>query len=223
LVIDPSDASQNTWYVCVWSGWGGPANDLGALFRTTDRGLTWSQLTDDYQFHRVSSVIIDPNDAETMYLTTEGQGLWVTHEKSDAHPSWTLVDSYPFHHPERVFFNPNDSKEMWVASFGNGMRMGKLGGPNAVNDEKQAPLQLHILGNPTGENLTLEVMPPHPGEASLALFDGQGRMVKDFGKKQFAGGMERLSLPVSGIAAGVYFLKMEMDTVGSAVVKVVVR
>ncbi|TAK47729.1 MAG: hypothetical protein EPO28_01775 [Saprospiraceae bacterium] len=221
LVIDPSDASQNTWYVCVWSGWGGPANDLGALFRTTDRGLTWSQLTDDYQFLRVSSVTIDPNDAQTMYLTTEGQGLWVTHNKSAAHPSWTLVDSYPFHHPERVFFNPNDSKEMWVASFGNGMRVGNTGGPNAVKDEKLPALQLRLLGNPAGEHLDLEVTAERPGKASLVLFDGQGRVVRDFGKKHLAGGTERLSLPVGGLAAGVYFLKMEMEEGGSAV-KVVV-
>ena len=31
VVIDPSDPTQNTWYVGVYSGWGGNANDLGGL------------------------------------------------------------------------------------------------------------------------------------------------------------------------------------------------
>lgn len=75
LVIDPFDAAQNTWYACVWSGWGGPANDLGRLFRTTDRGQNWQPMTADDQFLRVSSVTIDPNDPETMYLCTETQGF----------------------------------------------------------------------------------------------------------------------------------------------------
>ena len=209
LIVDPADPVQNTWYACVWSGWGGPANDLGALFRTTNRGVTWTQITGDYQFHRVSSVTIDPNDAETMYLTTEGQGLWVTHNKIAAQPAWELVESYPFHHTERVFFNPNDPKEMWIASFGNGMRVGKLGVPNAVKFEKRASLQLRLLGNPAGESLAVEVTATAPGKASFILADGQGKTVRDFGKKQLAGGMERLNLPVSGLATGVYFLKIE--------------
>ncbi len=124
LVVDPTDPSQNTWYACVWSGWGGPANDLGGLYRTTDRGQTWAPMTADGQFHRVSSVTIDPNDPETIYLTTEEQGLWVSHNKSAAVPTWELVSAYHFHHPERVFFNPYDSKDLWVVSFGDGMSHG---------------------------------------------------------------------------------------------------
>ena len=124
LVIDPNDATQNTWYACVWSGWGGPANDLGRLWRTTDRGQNWQPMTAAGQFLRVSSVTIDPMDAEKMYLTTENQGLWLTKNKSAPSPTWSLVEAYPFQHVNRVFFNPFKPAEMWVASFGNGMRVG---------------------------------------------------------------------------------------------------
>ncbi|MGZ3930632.1 MAG: hypothetical protein ACXVP0_04525, partial [Bacteroidia bacterium] len=31
IVIDPNDATQNTWYAGVFSGWGGPPNGLGGL------------------------------------------------------------------------------------------------------------------------------------------------------------------------------------------------
>jgi hypothetical protein len=33
IVIDPSDPTQNTWYVCVFSGWGGAPNGLGGLYK----------------------------------------------------------------------------------------------------------------------------------------------------------------------------------------------
>ena len=33
ILIDPNDATQSTWYVCVYSGWGGPPNGLGGLYR----------------------------------------------------------------------------------------------------------------------------------------------------------------------------------------------
>jgi hypothetical protein len=42
VVIDPTDASQNTWYAGVYSGWGGLANDLGGLYKTKNRGLSWT-------------------------------------------------------------------------------------------------------------------------------------------------------------------------------------
>ncbi len=124
LVIDPNDATQNTWYACVWSAWGGNGNDLGRLWRTTNRGVSWQAMTAANQFLRVSSVTIDPSDAETMYLTTEDQGFWVTHNKSAASPTWTRVEAYPHQHPSRVFFNPFNTKEMWVAGFGWGMAVG---------------------------------------------------------------------------------------------------
>lgn len=223
LVIDSDDPSQNTWYTCVWSGWGGPANDLGALFRSTDRGLNWTQITADYQFHRVSSLTIDPNDTETLYLTTEDQGLWVTHDKSAAQPSWELVDSYPFHHTERVFFNPYDSKEMWVASFGNGMRVAKFDDPNAISELRKPTIHLQILGNPAAASLSLEVSVEKPGQASLLLSDVQGRVVRDYGKKLLATGTEYITLLVDGLAAGVYFLKIETEEGEMKVEKIILR
>jgi photosystem II stability/assembly factor-like uncharacterized protein len=206
LLIDTADPAQNTWYACVWSGWGGPANDLGALFRTTDRGLTWTQLTADYQFHRVSSVTIDPYDAQTMYLTTEGQGLWVTHNKNAAQPAWELVDSYPFHHPERVFFNPFNQKEMWVASFGNGMRVGQLG-VTATGAKRISSGALQIAGNPSTALLTLSFDSDHTGALLIEICDAKGQVVQQFLEKKetalFTKNYDLGSLP-----AGTYFIRL---------------
>jgi hypothetical protein len=123
IVIDPSDPSQNTWYVAVFSGWGGAPNGRGGLFRTTDRGANWTKLTGS-QFDRVTSITFNPLIPTQAYLTTEVQGLWISNNMNAAIPAWTLVDNYPFRQPERVFFNPYNSNEIWVSSFGNGMKMG---------------------------------------------------------------------------------------------------
>lgn len=175
LVIDPSDPTQSTWYAAVWSGWGGPANDLGRLYRTTDRGLTWAPLTSPGQFHRVSSVTIDPLEPETMYLTTEGQGLWVCHDKSSSSPSWSLVDAYPFGHPERVFFNPYKQDELWVASFGNGMRRG-LSNSTPVNQPVAQDPSIRIVENPA--NAWLYLTCQDDLNHSIDLLDLYGRVIK---------------------------------------------
>lgn len=126
IVIDPSDPTQNTWYVCVFSGWGGPPNGLGGLYKTTNRGTNWTKLTGS-QFDRVTSITFNPLDSLQAYLTTETQGLWMSGDMNNAMPAWTLVETYPFRQPERVFFNPFNKTEIWVTSFGNGMRTGNTG------------------------------------------------------------------------------------------------
>lgn len=126
IIIDPSDPTQNTWYVCVFSGWGGAPNGLGGLYKTTNRGGNWTKLTGT-QFDRVTSVTFNPALPTQAYLTTEVQGLWVSSNMNTATPTWTLVNSYNFRQPERVFFNPFNSNEVWVTSFGNGLKVGSNG------------------------------------------------------------------------------------------------
>lgn len=126
IIIDPRDETQNTWYVCVFSGWGGAPNGLGGLYKTTNRGGNWTKLTSS-QFDRVTSITFNPQDLNQAYLTTEMQGLWLSTDMNNATPTWSLVTGYPFRQPERVYFNPYNPTEMWVSSFGNGMRVANTG------------------------------------------------------------------------------------------------
>ncbi len=125
IVLDPSDATQNTWYVSVFSGWGGAPNGLGGLYKTTNRGGSWTKLTGS-QFDRVTSITFNPTNAQEAYLTTEVQGLWRSANMNAPTPTWALVSEYPFRQPERVFFNPYKTNEIWITSFGNGLKMGTV-------------------------------------------------------------------------------------------------
>jgi len=124
LVVDPYDATQSTWYVGVFSGWGGAPNGLGGLYRTRDRGLNWTRVLDS---DRVTSIGISPTDRNEAYVTTEVEGLWHTADLDAASPSFAQDPAYPFRQPERVFWNPHDTTEIWMTSFGNGLRVGHEG------------------------------------------------------------------------------------------------
>jgi hypothetical protein len=125
LVIDPYDLSQNIWYACVFSGWGGPPNGLGGLYRSTNRGVSWTRIN---SLDRVTSCTFSPSNSNEMYLTTETEGLWYSGNVNVPAPVFTAVTSYPFRQPERVFFNPYNPNELWVTSFGNGLRVGNTCG-----------------------------------------------------------------------------------------------
>ena len=136
IIIDPHDANQNTWYAGVWSGWGGPPNGLGGLYKTTNRGQSWTRIN---SLDRVSSLTINPNDADDAYLTTEVNGLWHTENLNSATPTFTLVENYPFRQPERVSFNPHNPDEIWVNNFGNGLFVGEI-----PDDGSPQPGQLQL-------------------------------------------------------------------------------
>jgi hypothetical protein len=120
LVVDPHDPAQDTWYAAVFSHWGAPPNEVGGLYRTLDRGLTWARVSDLY---RVESVAVDPDDPDLAWLTTETEGLWRTSNLRDPQPVFVRDPDYPFGHPVRVFSNPFDHDEVWTTSFGNGLRV----------------------------------------------------------------------------------------------------
>jgi len=137
IVLDPGDTAQNTWYVAVFSGWGGPPNGLGGLYRTVDRGAHWTRVN---SLDRVTSVTFDPLHSGQAFLTTETDGLWHTANLRAPSPAITRVNSYPFRQPERVFFNPYDPGQVWVASFGHALMVGftdvLTAGPDFNSDGK---------------------------------------------------------------------------------------
>ncbi len=122
LTVDPHDSSQQTFYVGVYSGWGGPPNGLGGLYKSTNRGQSWTRILD---LDRIGSCAIHPVNPAEMYVATETEGLWYTANLNAPNPDFEQLPSYPFRHPERIFFNPYDVHEIWVTSFGGGVRVGR--------------------------------------------------------------------------------------------------
>lgn len=122
IVVDPNDPTQNTWYVGVFSN----NNGLGGLYRTVNRGISWTKLTNSGDIDRVTSITIDPNNGNQAFVTTENDGLWFTTNLNDANPTFTQLTNFHFRQPERVFFNPFNTTEVWVTTFGNGMYVGTM-------------------------------------------------------------------------------------------------
>ncbi len=192
VVIAPGDPAQNTWYAGVFSGWGGAPNGLGGLYRTTNRGQSWTKLTAT-QFDRVTSVTFNPSNAKQAYLTTEQQGLWVTGDITVANPVFTPVEHYDYRQPERVFFNPYKPAEIWVTSFGNGMRVGTQ--TVTGTDDISLTNTLELFPNPASDVVVLQ----SEAAGRLDLFNAAGRLLRSFPVES---GRNRLSL--AGLEPGLY-------------------
>lgn len=128
IVVDPHDPAQQTWYACVFNGWGGPPNNKGGLYRTTDRGQNWTQIFSNANMPsglaNVDSISIDPNTPGTAWMTTEIDGLWFTQNLNAASPTWEEIENFPFRQPTRVTFDSSTPGKVWVTTFGQGLVVG---------------------------------------------------------------------------------------------------
>ena len=219
IVIDPNDASQNTWYVGVFSGWGGAPNGLGGLYKTINRGTSWTKLTNASIIDRVTSCTFNPNDPDQIYMTTETNGLWISNNINASSPAFSLVSSYPFQQPERVFFNPYNANEVWVTSFGNGMKMGTVSTATttvSVTEQNRNPNMFDIFPNPAQSEMTVRSLGTRDGNVELQISDIGGRVVY---RAKFS---EETRVDVSYYQKGVYFVSVIYDNKVSEVKKMLV-
>ena len=137
LIVDPHDPTENTWYSTVWgrsTPWPGPNNqENGGLYKTTNRGQSWTRIFAKTPSDQTESITIHPSKPETAYLTVENDGLYFTNNLNATTPTFERVTSYPWWRPKRVFFNPYEDSEVWVTSMGGGVWKGISSPAGVVN------------------------------------------------------------------------------------------
>ena len=205
IVVDPNDATQNTWYAGVFCGWGGPPNNLGGLYKTTNRGTSWTLITNLNNTHNITSCTFTPGNPNQIYMTTEYEGLWICSNVNAATPTFTAVTSYPFKQPERVFFNPYNTNEMWIASFGNGMKSGLLV-PTGTNDLGLPMETLRVFPNPSQGRFTIQLADFRKPE-TLHVFNMMGQELRTI---QLISAQTDIDLGT--LAPGIYFLQSQSET-----------
>ncbi len=215
VVIDPHDSNQDTWYVCVFSGWGGPPNGLGGIYRTTDRGQNWERIVDS---DRVESLSIHPSNPAIAYFTTEAEGLWYS-DNFNSGMDFDLQPAYTFQHPVRVFFNPHDHNEVWVTSFGNGLRRGNAE-PTGIFSPAAAPLQMTTYPNPAADIVQLSWEGSASGSLLVDVLDAEGRVVYTDQQENYPSD-HIYELNIQRLPAGVYWIRLQ--TGGEVYVGKVVR
>ena len=83
-------------------------------------------------------------------------------------------------------------------------------------------VQLAVYPNPTSTSTTVSFQQERAGPVSLSLLDNTGRLVRTvLREKTYPAGPQQLALPLPGLAAGIYFVRLE-STQGTRNEKLVV-
>ena len=114
IAVDPEDRS--TWYVATASS---------NVWKTENRGTTWTPVFDDYPSYSTGAVAIDPNDSNVIWLGTGentsqrsvgwGDGVY---KSLDGGRSWENMGLRSSGHVGRIVVDPRDSDVAYVAAMG---------------------------------------------------------------------------------------------------------
>ncbi len=206
VVVDPNDVTQNTWYAAVFGGWANVPNNTGGVYKTTNKGLSWTHISNSF---RVNSVAINPTNANELYFTTETRGLWYSNNASTSLPSFTQVSSYPFAGPVRVTYNPYNNQEIWVSSFGNGMMVGTATSvTTSIEGIVSTNNNFTVYPNPTNGNITLTINNLREGKIDINIKNILGETVYRSQEENTGSELTR-QINLQILASGTYFIRIK--------------
>jgi photosystem II stability/assembly factor-like uncharacterized protein len=114
IEVDPKNS--NVWYV---------AASAGNLWKTENRGNTWTPIFETYGSYSLGVVVVDPKDSNVVWLGTGennnqrsvsfGDGIY---KSTDAGKTWTRVGLENSEHIAKILIDPRNSNTVYVAAIG---------------------------------------------------------------------------------------------------------
>jgi photosystem II stability/assembly factor-like uncharacterized protein len=114
VAVDPKNPS--VWYVAV---------SAGNLWKTENRGNTWTPIFEDYGSYSLGAVTVDPRDSNVVWLGTGennnqrsvsfGDGIY---KSTDAGKTWKRMGLESSEHIQNIVVDPRNSSIVYVTAIG---------------------------------------------------------------------------------------------------------
>ena len=152
ILLDPDDSTHNTWFAGSVSG---------GIWKTTNAGLTWNNLTPDIRFLATTTLAMSQSNTNIMYAGTgEGYGGYGMvmgngiYKSTDKGTSWTLLSSTDsskaFQYVNKVWVSPTNDNIVLVAS-NRGIFRSTNGGESWDSVYKKGYAIQDLVQNPENE------------------------------------------------------------------------
>ena len=155
IAIDPRNTS--TWYV---------ATAFGGLWKTTNRGVTFTPIFDNGGAHNLCCVVLDPKNPDVVWLGTGenhsqrsahfGDGIY---KSTDAGRTWKQMGLGASEHLGKIIIDPRNSDVVYVAAQGPLFSSGGERGLYKTTDGGATWTRVLHISDDTG--ITDIVMDPH--------------------------------------------------------------
>ena len=161
--------------------------------------LSWSKTPSNVITVRIEQLQSHPSVAffdlpVQIRLSNGAQDTTVVLEHSSNGQEFTLQLDFA---PEELVFDPN----LWIISKDNVVQQ------VTSTNEPNASYLLEIIPNPAHELIQAQLNAPVGGAATISLYQADGKLVDSF-NRTISQGLNFLSIPVTGRAAGWYWLRL---------------
>jgi hypothetical protein len=211
VVVDPQDETVS--FVTV-SGFRWDEFSLH-IFRSTDFGASWANVSGNLPEAPVNDVAVDPMDTSVLYAATDF-GVWVS---TNLGASWsvlgeglpnTVVSDLELHAPSHLLIAATYGRSMWKYDLDQGTAV--IAGQPATS-ALPAPHLAELAPNPSrGRSVAVEFSLPRSAVVSLSVHDVLGRLVAKLAEGSFEGGSHQVawSQSVDGVPPppGTYFVRL---------------
>ncbi len=188
IAVHPTD--ENTALV-TYSGY--KHNEyIGYIFRTTDKGQTWTDITGNLPQAPINKVLIDPEHPEVYYVGTD-VGVFFS---ADTGNTWmmlgqnlpaSVVMDLVFHAPTHTLVAATHGRSMFKINVSNITALRK-------NRAATVPRNIQLaqnFPNPFNNNTQIQFYLPGRMQIQLSIYDIQGRTIKTVLEGTFAPGWHR--------------------------------
>ncbi len=191
LILDPGD--PETIYATIWDAhrppWGGRTNGTSGIFKSTDGGDTWTELTDNPGLPEgvigKSAIAVSAADPDRLYANIEAApGEGGVYRSDDAGGSWRHVGTHNalFHRADyyiRIVADPTDPdvvhvlNKNWFRSADGGRTYREMRPPHGDNHD--------LWIDPTNPDRMIEA---NDGGAAVSLNGGETWTAQDYTTSQ---------------------------------------
>jgi hypothetical protein len=213
VAVDPLD--PGTAYV-TFSGLRWDEN-IGYVYRTTDYGSTWDDITGNLPAAPVNALVIDPDEPARLFVGSDVGCFY----SEDYGAVWNILGTglpavpvydLKIHNPTRTLVAGTHGRSMHSFDLTSLSDLAAVRGsrPDAIADLTNYP-------NPFADATTISFTLPKAGEVNLAVYDLAGRKVRSLEAGHMTAGVHQVGWDGrndSGgkVASGVYFIRLGSET-----------
>ncbi len=216
VAFDPGDAAIAYLTISGFK-WDEPAPHV---FRTTDHGASWADISGNLPEAPVNDIVIDPDAPSTLVVGTD---FGVFHS-TDTGGSWqalgiglpnVVVTDLTLHEPTRTLVAGTYGRSMWTFDLAGAVDASDL----ALDAGKiAAPMLRPVRPNPARSSIEVQWVQPRAASISVEVFDVAGRRVATLAQGSSDAGAHARTWDRRGAdgalaGAGVYFVRLAGDGV----------
>lgn len=209
FAVDPANASR------VYAGFSGYSSltptTPGHVFRTTNRGLSWSNVSGDLPDVPVNAVVVDPGDPTGHLIVGTDLGIF---ETTNAGLTWTEQNTGMAR--VAVFdLDLRDDGVLIAATHGRGLFKSTASIITGIDDNEAAVPSSHRLyqnyPNPFNPSTTITFDVAARSRVRLRIYDAAGREVATLRDGMAEPGRYREEFSGGTLSSGVYYAVLEID------------